>query len=267
MQKIVNDWSNTGKDVSRWFIYSKLVFEFAKRMRVIELNPMSDIKKPKYHSTKENQTKLWTKEQLNYFFNFINDNNNIDQTFYNKTLSMIIHLIAYTGMRIGEASALNWSDVNYKEKTIKIDKALRQVGNNLVLGTPKTKTSIRKIYVDNFTLELLKKHHLQQKKHLMKFGITNNKIMFINTNNSYLPRSILTTFKRFQKKAGLPIITIHGLRHTHTSLALEAGSSIKEIQNRLGHSNSSITLDVYTHINENSLKETGETFAKFIKSS
>ncbi|MCH4169352.1 MAG: site-specific integrase [Streptococcaceae bacterium] len=267
MQNIVNEWADTGKDCSSWFIYTKLVFEFARRMRQIEYNPMSDVLMPKKHVKEKIKDKSWSKEQLLSFFNFINDSKNLSPKFDNLTFVTAIHLIAYTGLRIGEAKALNWDDIDFTNKTLKITKTLSRVGKDFVISTPKTKTSIRSIYLDDYTINVLKKYRNQQRKYLLKLGISNNKIVFTNDGNSYMSAATLRKFKNLQKKAGLPLITIHGLRHTHTSIALEAGASIKEVQNRLGHANSSITLDIYTHVNQNKLKQTGEIFADFIKSS
>ncbi|MBS7578330.1 MULTISPECIES: site-specific integrase [unclassified Enterococcus] len=267
MQNVVNGWNSTGKNISSWFIYTKLVFEFARRMRKIEYNPMSDISMPKKHIIENLKDKSWSKEQLLAFFNFINDKKNLSPKFDNLTFITAIHLIAYTGLRIGEAKALNWSDVDFKNKTLQVTKTLSRAGKDFIISTPKTRTSIRSIYLDDYTIKVLKNYLNQQRRHLLKIGTNSNKILFTNDGNSYMSSSTLRKFKNLQIKAGLPVITIHGLRHTHTSIALEAGASIKEVQNRLGHANSSITLDIYTHVNQNMLKQTGEIFADFIKSS
>ena len=120
---------------------------------------------------------------------------------------------------------------------IKINKTLARVKNRgLYVEQPKTKNSKRDIPVDEETMNILKKWRLEQRKWLE---------VIIKQNN-------------------LKRITIHGLRHTHASLLLEAGANIKDVQERLGHSSIQITMDLYIHIIDKRKEKTAAQFAKYI---
>ncbi|EMW5688182.1 site-specific integrase, partial [Enterococcus faecium] len=77
----------------------------------------------------------------------------------------------------------------------------------------------------------------------------------------YIPNTVNDWLRYILKKYNLPRITPHGFRHTHASLLLEAGESVKVVQQRLGHENSKVTLDIYAHITNNAPKKTGQDFA------
>ncbi|WP_200778266.1 site-specific integrase, partial [Enterococcus faecium] len=80
-------------------------------------------------------------------------------------------------------------------------------------------------------------------------------------NTLYIPNTVNDWLRYILKKYILPRITPHGFRHTHASLLLEAGESVKVVQQRLGHENSKVTLDIYAHITNNATKKTGQDFA------
>ncbi|RSL29140.1 hypothetical protein D7Z54_32800 [Salibacterium salarium] len=106
----------------------------------------------------------------------------------------------------------------------------------------------------------------------------NQKEMFFSKGNTLQIKNVLTrtdlrplrlaypndTFESFIKKHDLHRITIHGIRHTHASLLFEAGSSLKEVQDRLGHQDIKTTMDVYTHVTRAVKEKTADTFQKFM---
>lgn len=151
-------------------------------------------------------------------------------------MDWLILLIAKTGMRFSEALALTPNDFDFSRQTLSVSKTWDYKGNGGFLPT-KNKSSIRKIPLDWQTVmqfaELLKQ-------------LPENEPIFINGNiyNSTV-NSILA---RHCKKADIPVISIHGLRHTHASLLLFAGVSIASVARRLGHSNITTTQKTYLHI-------------------
>lgn len=148
-----------------------------------------------------------------------------------------ILLVAKTGMRFSEALALTPHDFDFAHQSVSISKTWDYKGNGGFLPT-KNKSSIRKIPLDWQTVaqfsELLK-----QKPEDKPFFVNGMKV-YNSTVNDILERHC--------KKAKIPIISIHGLRHTHASLLLFAGVSIGSVARRLGHSSMTTTQKTYLHI-------------------
>lgn len=165
-------------------------------------------------------------------------------------------LLAFSGIRNGEAIVLTWNDISFKNKTITISKTLaRGLNNKPMVDTPKTLTSNRTITLDDRTMQALKRWKVEQAKALLAFGynatskgqlvfcnLKKNKILFEHSPQAY--------YKKFCKRHGLRIIKIHGFRHTHATIALESGVPIKTLQDRLGHSDIKTTMNTYAHITE-----------------
>ncbi len=148
----------------------------------------------------------------------------------------LLLLIAKTGMRFSEALALTPKDFDFSHQTLSISKTWDYKGNGGFLPT-KNKSSVRKIPLDWQTViqfaGLIKE--LDENKPIFVSGKVYN-----STVNSLLARHC--------KKAGVPVISVHSLRHTHASILLFAGVSIASVARRLGHSNITTTQKTYLHI-------------------
>lgn len=236
------------------------IMRYAVLLDIINANPLDKVIKPK---SKEIQKKenCYTKEELNQFLAATKKDSS--QVFH--TLS---HTIAYTGLRIGEALALRWSDINFKDKMISVNHTLVAIDGEQVLQSPKTKASKRTISVDQYTLKLLKGWQLEQKKEFFKLGkpyLHDENFIFTNsTGTVYVPTEIGKILRRLIKRNNLKPISPHGLRHTHASLLFESGIQPKEISDRLGHNNIKTTLDLYTHINDNQRSNAVDKFIAFM---
>lgn len=147
-----------------------------------------------------------------------------------------ILLVAKTGLRFSEALALTPKDFDFSHQTLSVNKTWDYKGNGGFLPT-KNRSSVRKLQIDWQTViqfsELLK--DLPEDS---PFFVSGN--MYNSTANG--------TLARYCKKANIPTITIHGLRHTHASLLLFAGVSIASVARRLGHSSMTTTQKTYLHI-------------------
>ncbi|MGX6962955.1 site-specific integrase [Vagococcus xieshaowenii] len=271
-QKIANNWALNKPNRYRRFIhYASLVFKYGLQTRVLKDNPMDQITMPKPQETfsdEEETENFFSREELLFFLDFVKENFSTDRYLF-------FHLLAFTGIRKGEALALNWSDIDFKEKQLSIVKTLA-VGEKgrLMINTPKTKNSIRKITLDDDTLFFLKKWRQEQQSVLNRISntLSLSQLVFPGVTNDLLQPNIPTewiqTIYRHLKKNGhddFKRITVHGFRHTHCSLLFEAGVSIKEVQVRLGHSNIKTTLNIYTHLTQEVKAETANTFANFMK--
>ena len=148
----------------------------------------------------------------------------------------LILIIAKTGMRFSEALALTPKDFDFSHQSLIVDKTWDYKGNGGFLPT-KNKSSVRKIQLDWQTIikfsELIK-------------GLPDDKPIFVN--GRVFNSTINGVLERYCKKLEIPVISIHGLRHTHASLLLFAGVSIASVARRLGHASMTTTQKTYIHI-------------------
>jgi integrase len=160
--------------------------------------------------------------------------------------------MAFTGCRRGEALGLRWSDVDLENSTASIVQTLQRLkGKGLVFQSPKSDKSRRSIALDTTTIELLREHRGQQLLYQVELGevYQNQGLVFPGPLGGSLDPSVLTrNFEKLASKAGLPGVRLHDLRHFHATLLLKTGTHPKIVQERLGHSSISITLDTYSHV-------------------
>ena len=162
-----------------------------------------------------------------------------------------------TGMRRGEVLGLTWNNVNLNNATLNVVNSLVPTQDGLKLLPPKTETSIRKISLSPTLVEILKKH--KAKNYSSDFVCT------LEDGRLISPSSLNHKFKDIIKENNLPNIRFHDLRHSHASLLLSQGVQPKMISERLGHSNISITMDLYSHIYEADNAEIANNFDEFLK--
>lgn len=236
------------------------IFKYAVLMDIINSNPFDKVIKPKSRQTQRKGNFL-TKEELKEFLK-------LAQTTTLSYFFPLVHLMAYTGLRQGEALALKWSDINFENKKITVDKTAVRIKEKQTLQTPKTKNSKRVISIDSATLSILKSWKKDQIKIFFKNGkhfegdenfiFTNQRAEWVHIHN------FIRYFKRFISDHKLKPITPHGLRHTHASLLFSAGVEPKNISDRLGHSTVQITLDLYTHITEEQRSDTVDKLLEYM---
>lgn len=265
-QRHVNEWFNKLKNYRMVKAYAAKVMDFAIKRGYIQTNPFSLVDMPKHKKsftdlTEEVNENFYTREELVEFLTCLKNENN--QKAYT-----LFRLLAFSGMRKGEALALKWTDLNFKENEIKISKAIsRGKDNQLYLKSTKTGT-VRTIKMDDQTMQILKQWKKQQQQELLILGfntLNKEQLVFSNTKNEYLqPTKTRRWLVQVQKKYNLKSITTHGLRHTHCSLLFEAGASIKEVQDRLGHSDVKTTMDIYAHVTHKAKAEAIQKFENYI---
>ncbi|EGO7717060.1 site-specific integrase [Enterococcus faecalis] len=261
-QKVVNEWSKKYKRFDSMKMYTSKIFEFAITQNLLSMNPIKRIIMPKRQreiKTKEDQNFL-DKDQLQEFLTLAKQKESMQ--YYTA-----FHLLAYTGMRKSELAALNWSDINWDANTISINKNVSYTSGQRIITTTKTTSSDRTISIDEITLNILKKWKLEQKKELLSRGFIVQKdekqLIFSNPSNKIMSPNVLweklKTYKNFS-------ISPHGFRHTHASLLFESGATIKQVQERLGHSNINTTLNIYTHVTKNAEKDVANKFLTYMNS-
>ena len=150
----------------------------------------------------------------------------------------LIFLTAKTGMRFSEAIAITPKDFDFKNQTISISKTLDYKHDGGFAPT-KNKSSVRKIRIDWQTV--VKFSQLVE-------GLNPEKPIFVKEGKKIYSTTANDVLGRYCKRLSLPIISFHGLRHTHASLMLYSGASIASVARRLGHANMTTTQKTYLHI-------------------
>lgn len=160
-------------------------------------------------------------------------------------------LLATTGMRRGEAVGLRWSDVDLDAGRLRVVQTIIQVRSKVTVGEPKTARGRRPIALDAGTVAVLREHRKRSLEERMLVGpdFDDQGLVFHHPDGSSLkPDAVSAAFVRRVRKAGLPRLTLKGLRHTWATLALERGIHPRVVQERLGHSTIAITLGIYSHV-------------------
>lgn len=175
-------------------------------------------------------------------------------------------LAVTTGLRRGEILALRWQDIDFQSKVASIRRSLVLVDNKTVFQDPKTYGSQRSISLPNLVMIELERHQrIQRQERISKGNTYQNNDLIITTSlgTPVSPRNLLRSFKKILKKASLPDIRLHDIRHTHATLMLQQGEHPKIVSERLGHSNTRVTLDTYSHVLPNMQKDAVERFEKY----
>ncbi|QHJ69229.1 site-specific integrase [Planococcus halotolerans] len=253
---------------------SKMIFTRAIELEIIKNNPTQFAKLPKFKKTVEElereeiAIRYLEKEELDHFL----------KTAKYKGLErdyVIFLTLAYSGLRVGELCALKWTDLDFINQTVSITKTYYNPQNKATeyhLLTPKTATSRRIIELDSLVFMELEKHKKIQNEIKMRYRDSYYAENFVFAKvGKYCGypefiKTIQNRMRRILKIANLnENLTPHSLRHTHTSLLAEAGVSIYEIMERLGHHDDEMTKRVYLHVTKSMKKEASHKFRELMK--
>lgn len=186
----------------------------------------------------------------------------------NKIFNYIIATGILTGARFSEILALTWKDVDFSQQTIQINKSWDYNFTNNFKET-KTETSNRTVQIDDDLVKLLKKLKREQLAYLktIKRPISINEMVFLDKDLKLITNTAINKdLKNIENRLNItPIITFHGLRHTHVSYLLSQGVDINYISHRLGHSNVAITMRVYTHLLKDYEKQEADKAVKVLQ--
>ena len=179
--------------------------------------------------------KIWDKKSFHKFIRTVDEEN----------YRILFTLLFKTGLRIGEALALTWDDIDFKNKTISINKTTSIIHGKRIINSPKTKKSIRKIQIDFLLCWELKRY---MKYYIKKLNNYNTK-MFVFGFDKPLSTTTIERKKNFWcKKANVDQIRIHDFRHSHATYLISHNVPITIVSERLGHSDISMTLNTYSHV-------------------
>ncbi|MGE1118335.1 tyrosine-type recombinase/integrase [Bacillus altitudinis] len=247
----------------------RMIFKKAVELDLLKKDPTEYTHVPKRQITieeleEQKLPKYLEKDELKHFLTIANKYG-LDQDY------PIFLLMSYTGLRSGELCALKWKDIDFNDKTISISKTYYNPTNNrrnYKLLPPKTVTSVRVIDIDDIVIKELNKHRIAQKETIMKNrdSYHNGNFVFASIDEDlpgypFYIKKIENRMRRILKIGQLNHeLTPHSLRHTHTSLLAQAGVSLPQIMERLGHKDEETTKYVYLHVTKEMKKEASQKF-------
>lgn len=262
-QNVINEWKDQFATHRALKSYTSTIFDFALKMNVLKDNPMTHVSfsKGKNKQIIEKEVYLESDDLKRFLQCCENDPFPLTLPFF--------RLLAFTGLRKGEALALTWNDVDFKHGQLTVNKtASFNEKNEVVATSPKTPSSNRTISLDQRTIDVLKKWRKDQSEYLLRYGhnsLKPSQLVFASKNNSFIALSRFNNvLHRICNDNDFPRLKVHGFRHTHCSLLFEAGLSVKEVQDRLGHSNVQTTLNIYTHITKKQKDLVAEKFSNYV---
>lgn len=260
---IINNWINglIEKDGSiNWLNtminYFKDMLNYARKYYDYDEKIIDSIQNVRDDKPKDKPTdaeiNFWTYEEFQQFIKVVD----------NRYYYILFNFLYYTGLRVGELMALNWNDIDFKNHTLNITKALsvKVKGQDYVITKPKTENSIRIVDLDKNLIMLLKEHRKNEEK---IYGFNND--MFLFGNVKHISQ---TTLKRhldkYIKIAGVKHITIHGFRHSHISLLIYLGCDSRDVANRVGDTVETIE-KTYIHMFPKKKEKTISVLNDFVK--
>lgn len=242
--------------IRRIYLIMSAAFNIAVKDGLIEKNPMEYVEIPKIEKKK---IETINKENLQKIINHDTTGDPV------ATLSQILLL---TGLRRGEGLGLKWTDVDFKNNTVSIQRAVIRGDKEILVSTPKNKSSIREAPLPKIAIEILQKHRKYQLTEKKKFDkIYNNQGWIFATPDGNLlhPDTVRRGLHRLLKAVGVPLTNVHALRHSYASLLFELGESGKVIQSVLGHSSIKTTMDIYVRVQEETKKDAADKIDSLLK--
>lgn len=214
----------------------------AVRLRVLEVNASDFVQLPRRRSGDgaEPSIRVWTVDEARRFLELTRDDR----------LHPLWATALGTGMRRGELLGLSWTDVDLDTRSVRVHRALTTIDGRPQLKTTKTGRP-RTLSLDPATAAVLAAWRDRQHAEHRGQGrsdMTWRPVFTDTTGAPHLPMRITSTFRRLVRRLDVPVIRMHDLRHSHASLLLQSGVSIKVVSERLGHRTIALTMDTYTHV-------------------
>ena len=227
------------------------IMVLAVQENVIGFNPLTKI--PVFRETKKENRRALTGEEVRQLLHALDAYYEKKKNYKNVNMLIYpyVYLAIYTGARRGELCALTWDDIDVEKGTVSINKSINE---HLDIEVPKTTNAYRVNVIPKAVMAKL-----------LPFKDSKcNKVFHTCTGEYIKPSNIARAFRNILKFSALPHICLHELRHTHATLALQAGVPITDISKQLGHASISTTLDFYSHASNESSENVVKGFSKIV---
>ncbi|OHR73958.1 hypothetical protein HMPREF3291_05075 [Bacillus sp. HMSC76G11] len=216
----------------------KKVLRVAFKWNVINVDIASTLDSPKQDKSK----KYWSYEECMEFISKSKD----DQ------YHMVYLLTIFTGLRRGEILGLPLKNIDFENNLITVSQQIIVVGGKALLEEDnlKTSSSFRVIDVPPSIMEKLRKYSIDNRKKYMQLGISNQHNLLFTTSRGTMihPNNLSNRFRKLCTDLKMSMIPFHGLRHSHATILAESKESIHAISDRLGHSSTTVTNEMYIHL-------------------
>jgi integrase len=230
---------------------------YALKWGLIGRNPAQAVTRPKF---KRKEMKTLNDSQVRSFLS----------TTKGSRSEALFWLAVTTGMRQGELMGLKWSDLDWRSKRLHVQRQVQRLKNEgIVFTEPKSAAGKRAIVLSTGMIQKLREHlnFQQQERIIAGTNWQENDLVFPSVIGTPLDhRNLFRDFKETLKKAGLPDIRFHDLRHTAATLMLQQGIHPKVVQERLGHADISLTLNTYSHVLPSMQEEAAEKMDELLMS-
>ena len=263
IQSFINDLSTRLVHYAVVHSINRRILQYGVSLQLLPFNPARDIILPKQPKRENTAIKFIASDDLKalllhmeklafkkyrYYFDYV-----------------LYSVLLATGCRFGEVVALEWSDIDFENGTISINKNYSRLLK--LIGTPKSKAGVRTISIDKKTVNMLRLYQNRQRQSYLESGARVSSVVFATPTKEY--QNLATRQEALDRRCNeiaIPRFTFHAFRHTHASLLLNAGISYKELQYRLGHATLAMTMDIYSHLSADKEKEAVSYFEKAMNS-
>lgn len=221
----------------------------AMRDELVERNVAAIVKGP---SREPSEVKPWTVEEVSAFLRAAEGDR----------LYALFALGVAVGMRRGELLGLRWIDVDFDRSIVHVRQAIQRVyGEGLIVGPPKSPRSRRDVPVPAYAMRALKEHRSRQAEEQLALGeywVDSGLVFTTPVGTAIEPRNLTRVLDELVKAAGVRRVRFHDLRHTCASMLLAQGVPARVVMDVLGHSQFSITMDLYSHVMPSALREAAD---------
>lgn len=248
------------KTVLKHFIILHRIFASAVENDVIQVSPMEKLKRPKPRKDEvQKEAQVYTEEEARYIISCLDQ-----ESLMWKALVMFM---IDSGCRRGEVVGLMWDAVNLKTGEVKIFRnAQYTAGKGTYITTTKNRKN-RVLYLNPAVISVMKEWKLAQMKYMLAQGYPMEGFCFTRENGKVLnPQAPTSYLARFGKKYGVENLHPHALRHTMATISIANGADIVSVSEKLGHSETSVTLDVYSHVNKQAQKRANQVLSQALYS-
>lgn len=250
--KSLRDRGLSDSTVRQTYTVLRAVLDTAVRDGLVARNVAATIKRPKVEAR---EARYLSRTEIRQLFQAAQGYRN----------SSLITLLAFTGLRRGEALALKWEDVDLKAGTLRVRGTLARINRGLVVTEPKTNRSKRSVSLGPAVVEDLRAHRQEQAEEQLRAGPAWQGEGYVFTNEvggPVDPRNALRSLSAAAKRAGLEDVNLHTLRHSAATAMLTGGVPLPAVSKMLGHSSIAITGDVYAHVTPEVERGAAETLSR-----